>query len=326
MLAKTPSNTRRFGSFLAGCALTLGLLTGPLALPAYAEGTASNSPSSTPTWTPTEHSKVSQVITFGGAVPPQLSQKFETREDLVGDRQYVQTISDVTASVGGASVTPDITSDDRFTTVTLATNGATEVTTSRHLRGAVVNTETARRCGSGCCGAERGAVHCHRADSDSVHLHQVHRRQSELNRALHLRGSRHEIAQVPTFKDGLREGEVVAVDIGFLPGTVAATEVIEYRWTIGRAFSAAPLQLGFVLGCWCSAASACSSCTGVLGRHQCQRTDQQGWRVRADRPRTERVPGRGRHSPGSRRHRGRRAGRPDRRHRDPVDLGADAGT
>ena len=90
MLAKTPSNTRWFGTILAACALALGLLAGPLTLPAHAEGTAA-------TFVVDANLdadgtlKVSQVITFSGAVPPQLSQKFETREDLVGDRQYVQT-------------------------------------------------------------------------------------------------------------------------------------------------------------------------------------------------------------------------------------------
>ena len=251
MLAKTPSNTRRFGTFLAGCALTLGLLTGPLVLPAYAEGTASNfvvdaNLDADGTLT------VSQVITFAGAVPPQLSQKFETREDLVGDRQYVQTVSDVTASVGGEAVTPDISSDDRFTTVSLPTNGATEVTMGYTVRGAVVNTGdgTALRVrllqGLSAQVAAFDAtvqiptqftyIKCTAGSPNST-----------VPCTFAAAGT--ETAQVPTFRDGPRgEGQVVAVDIGFPPGTVAATEVIEYRWTVGRAFSAAPLPLGLALG------------------------------------------------------------------------------
>jgi hypothetical protein len=58
-----------------------------------------------------------------------------------------------------------------------------------------------------------------------------------------------ESAQIPTFRDGPRgEGEVVAIDIGFPPGGVASNEMIEYRWTVGRAFSAKPLQLALSLG------------------------------------------------------------------------------
>ncbi len=251
MLAKTPSNTRWFGTCLAACALALGLLAGPLTLPAHAEGTAASFVVDA-NLDADGTLKVSQVITFGGAVPPQLSQKFETREDLVGDRQYVQTITDVTASVGGASVAPEITSDDRFTTVTLATNGATEVTMGYTVRGAVVNTgdgtalrvrllqglsaQVAQFTATVQIPTQFSYIKCTAGSPNST-----------VPCTFAAAGT--EVAQVPTFKDGPRgEGEVVAVDIGFPPGTVAATEVIEYRWTIGRAFSAGPLQLGLALG------------------------------------------------------------------------------
>jgi uncharacterized protein (TIGR04222 family) len=41
---------------------------------------------------------------------------------------------------------------------------------------------------------------------------------------------------------------VVAVEIGFPPGTVAVNEKIVQHWTIGRAFSVKPLPLGIALG------------------------------------------------------------------------------
>ncbi len=54
---------------------------------------------------------------------------------------------------------------------------------------------------------------------------------------------------MPTFRDGPRgEGEVVAADIGFPAGAVTANEQVEYRWTVGRAFSAKPLPLALALG------------------------------------------------------------------------------
>ena len=56
-------------------------------------------------------------------------------------------------------------------------------------------------------------------------------------------------SQIPTFRDGPRgEGEVVAIDIGFPPGGVASNEVLEYQWTVGRAFSAEPLPLAIAVG------------------------------------------------------------------------------
>ena len=58
-----------------------------------------------------------------------------------------------------------------------------------------------------------------------------------------------ESSQIPTFRDGPRgQGEVVAIDIGFPPNTVASNQTIDFRWTVGRAFSASPLPLALALG------------------------------------------------------------------------------
>jgi hypothetical protein len=125
------------GAMIAFCLLTCGLLAGPLALPAHAEGSASTFIAEG-NLAKDGTLKVKQTITLTGAVPPELSQKFETREDLVGDRQYVQKLSDIAASVTGAAVQPTISSDGRFTTVTVPTNGSTEVVMSYTVTGAVV--------------------------------------------------------------------------------------------------------------------------------------------------------------------------------------------
>ena len=100
MLANAATTTRRLGALLAFIALTFGLLAGPLALTAHADGNASTFVAEA-NLAKDGTLKVKQTITFTGAVPPELSQKFEIREDLVGDRQYVQTLSDITASVKG---------------------------------------------------------------------------------------------------------------------------------------------------------------------------------------------------------------------------------
>jgi hypothetical protein len=105
VLANLPRTLHRIAAMIAFCLLTCGLLAGPLALTAHAEGTASTfiaegnlSKDGT--------LRVKQTIRFTGVVPAELSQKFETREDLVGDRQYVQRLSDITATVEGAASPP----------------------------------------------------------------------------------------------------------------------------------------------------------------------------------------------------------------------------
>jgi Predicted membrane protein (DUF2207) len=251
VLANLDRTLRRVGSMIAFCLLTCGLLAGPLALTAHAEGTASTFMAEG-NLAKDGTLKVKQTITLTGAVPPEVSQKFETRQDVVGDRQYVQTLSEITATVKGAEVQPTITTDDRFTTVTVPTNGSTEIMMSYTVTGAVVTTDSGTalrwqmlqglsaqvdefsatvqiptlfsyiKCTAG---SPNSTVPCNFAAAGT------------------------EGSQVPTFRDGPRgEGEVVAIDIGFPPGGVATNEVIEYRWTLGRAFSAEPLQLALALG------------------------------------------------------------------------------
>jgi Predicted membrane protein (DUF2207) len=251
VLANLERTMRRVGSMIGLCLLTCGLLAGPLALTAHAEGTASTFIAEG-NLAKDGTLKVKQTITLTGAVPPELSQKFETREDLVGDRQYVRTLSDITATVKGAEVQPTITTDDRFTTVTVPTNSSTEIMMSYTVTGAVVTIDTGTalrwqmlqglsaqvdefsatvqiptqfsyiKCTAG---SPNSTVPCNFAAAGT------------------------EGSQIPTFRDGPRgEGEVVAVDIGFPPGGVATNEVIEYRWTLGRAFSTEPLQLALALG------------------------------------------------------------------------------
>jgi hypothetical protein len=251
VLANRPRTLHRIGTMIAFCLLTCGLLAGPLALTAHAEGNASTFVAEG-NLAKDGTLRVKQTIILTGAVPSELSQKFETREDLVGDRQYVQTLSEITATVKGAAVQPTITTDDRFTTVTVPTSGSTEIVMSYTVTGAVVTIDggTALRwrmlqglsaqvdqftamvqiptqfsyikCTAG---SPNSTVPCNFAAAGT------------------------EGTQIPTFRDGPRgEGEVVAIDIGFPPGGIATNEVIDYRWTLGRAFSASPLPLALALG------------------------------------------------------------------------------
>lgn len=236
---------------LALAALAAALLAGPLALTARAEGTASTFVAEG-NLAKDGTLRVTQTVTFTGAAPGQLVQRFETREDLVGDRQYVQTLSAVSAKAKGADVTPEVTVDGRFTTVTVPTNGATEVTMGYTVTGAVVTVDSGT------------ALRWRLLQGLSVQVAQFTATVQIPTQFSYIRctaGSPNstvpcnfaaagtEGAQIPTFRDGPRgEGEVVAIDIGFPAGTVAANEQIDHRWTLGRAFSAEPLPLALALG------------------------------------------------------------------------------
>ena len=238
---------------VAFCVLTCGLLAGPLALTAHAEGTASTFIAEG-NLAKDGTLKVKQTITLTGAVPAELSQRFETREDLVGDRQYVQQLSDITATVKGAPVQPTIKTEDRFTTVTVPTNGSTEVVMMYTVTGAVVTldddsgTALRWRMLQGLSAQVTQFTATVQIPTQFTYIKcTAGSPNSTVPCSFAAAGT--ESAQIPTFRDGPRgEGEVVAIDIGFPPGGVASNEVIDYRWTVGRAFSAGPLQLALALG------------------------------------------------------------------------------
>jgi hypothetical protein len=251
VLATTLPTSERLRTLLVAVVVGLGLLAGPFALPAHAAGTAQTFVVDA-NLDPSGRLAVTQTITFTGNVPRELSQKLETREDLVADRQYVQDINDVTATAGGATVTPNVSEDPRFTTITVPTNGATEVVMSYTVTGAVVNIPdgTALRVrllqGLSAQVAEFSATVQIPAQFTYIRC-TAGNPNSTIPCTFAAAGT--EGAQVPTFRDGPRgEGQVVAVDIGFPPGTVAANEQIDFRWTVARAFSARPLPLALALG------------------------------------------------------------------------------
>lgn len=243
---------RLSGVVLAVCALALALLSGPLALDARAEGTAKSfDVESTLDADGTYH--VEQTMTFDGAAPDTLTQRFGTRENIVGERQYVYEISDVKATVGGSDASPTVDTGQDETTVTISTDGASEVVLSYVVHGAVVNDaggKTALRWrllqGLSVGVDEFTAV----VDIPAMFSH-VRCTSGPPNSTTPCRSAAGgtEASALPEFTDGPRgPGETVGIDIGFPAGAVAANEKIDELWTVGRAFSAKPLPLGIALG------------------------------------------------------------------------------
>jgi len=250
--AKLPATLHRIGAMIAFCLLSCGLLAGPLALTAHAEGNAATFIAEG-NLAKDGTLKVKQAITLTGAVPPELTQRFETRENLVGDRQYVQQLSDITAMVKDTQVQPTIKSDDRFTTVTVPTNGATEIVMSYSVTGAVItigSNGTALRWGM-LQGLSASVTEFSATVQIPTQFSYIKCTAGSPNSTVpcNFAAASTADAQVPTFRDGPRgEGEVVTIDIGFPPGAVASNEVIDYQWTLGRAFSVKPLPLALALG------------------------------------------------------------------------------
>ncbi|MET1006842.1 MAG: DUF2207 domain-containing protein [Propionibacteriaceae bacterium] len=235
---------------LALCLVTLGLLTGPLVLSAHAEGNAGTFLVDA-NLAKDGTLSVKQTITFTGTAPAELSQKFETRENLLGDREYELTVSDFTASGASGAITPTVEPDGRYTTVTVPTGGARVIVMTYIVRGAVVTIDggTALRVRllqglSAQVGEFSGTV----AIPGNFTYVTCTSGSPNSTTPCDFAAAGTENAQIPTFRDGPRgEGEVVAIDVGFPPGGVTANEQIDEQWTVGRAFSADPWPLALSL-------------------------------------------------------------------------------
>lgn len=197
---------------------------------------------------------VTETYEFGGGdAPSELVKAFATRENGVGDVQYVQHITEVTATVGGQQVEATVDVDRDRTTVTVPTadasgpvilsytvvgavraEGDDHVLVHRLLQGLNLQVESLEATittptlalGIDCyAGAPNSTARC-AAASQGTHD-----------------------TPMPTFQDGPRgPGEQVTAILPFSPDAVAATAEIDHRWTLGRAFSVGPAELLSALG------------------------------------------------------------------------------
>lgn len=243
---------RLTGVLLALCALSLALLSGPLTLTARAEGTAKTfEVESTLDADGTYH--VEQTMTFDGAAPDTVSQRLATRQNIVGERQYVYEITDVKATADGSDASPTVETSQEETTLSIETGGASEVVLSYVVHGAVANDaggKTALRWRL-LQGLSVGVDEFHAVVNIPTMFSHVRCTAGPPNSTTPCRSAAGgtEQSALPEFTDGPRgPGETVAIDVGFPAGAVAANEQIDELWTVARAFSAKPLPLGLALG------------------------------------------------------------------------------
>lgn len=236
---------------LAVMAVLFGLVAGPAALTARAESTASTF-AVTASLGLDGTLKVRQEIVFDGQPPAEVTQRFETKQDLLGDRRYVYTLSGFQAATDGQSFAPTVQTDDRFTTVSFPTNGQSRVSLEYAVVGAVVATPEGTALdwpllqGFDATVSEFTATVAVPAPFSFIECN-AGSPSSEVPCQYAAGGT--DDAQQPTFRDGPRgAGEFVRVHVGFPPGALAANEHVEEVWTLARAFSAKPLPLALALG------------------------------------------------------------------------------
>ncbi|MFW6597545.1 DUF2207 domain-containing protein [Propionibacteriaceae bacterium Y2011] len=191
---------------------------------------------------------VTETYTVEGTLPDTFTKRFATRENGVGDVQYVQELSDVTATVAGqpAEVTLDVQQD--HTNIDVATaGGAGPLTLSYTVRGAVrdegdshvfqyrvlqgLQFAVQRVTATVEAPAVAQGIRCYAGAPNSTSACRMAAQGTHDN-------------PHPTWVDGPRgPGEQVTAIAPYAPEDVAASAIVDHRWSLGRAFGAGPAEL-----------------------------------------------------------------------------------
>lgn len=251
MIALHRTNPGPVRSARVVAAALLAVLLTSLVVPAHADGRASLVDIQLAV-DPDGSLRVEQTLTFTETPPAEVTQRLALRQNVLGDRENVYSVSDVTTSAGEPqleesrdAVTLTVPTQDASGPVTIgytvrgATFAVDEDTTQvrwRVLQGLSVSVDEVTggvnlpgiaedfQCLSGPPDAANPGV-CRFSAAGTEDYPQ------------------------PQFGDSARgEGEVVLLQITVPTQAVAVTEQVERRWTLGGAFSADPLPLGAALG------------------------------------------------------------------------------
>ena len=197
---------------------------------------------------------VEATITFDGTAPATLTQRFANTREVIGDREYQFTLNDIKATVNGTPIDTTVTSEPGYTVVTMATQGVTApVVLSYTVIGATIAEDTGEttltwRLLQGLSLPVREFTATLKVSTAIKLVYCAAGPPSSPGVCVSWGGGTHDYPN-PTFTDGPRgAGEIVEATIRFPAGAVTANEQVRELWTLGRAFSTGPLQLGLALG------------------------------------------------------------------------------
>lgn len=229
-------------------AALLGVL-GMASAPAYAAGRVAAHDSAV-TLAGDGSLEVRTTITLGNAAPSTLTQRVRLREDAMNQREYVYRVSDPTITVDGRP--GEVRTGKQEVTFTAPTAGAKEVVITYRVAGA------AHRSAGGTTTVRWNVLQGLDAQVDTVgatlglpaqfrDFQCVAGPPGTAQSCALAEGAPH--TGQPRISDGPRgESEIVGLRTVFAATDVKADERVDEKWTVGRAFSVAPVPLGVALG------------------------------------------------------------------------------
>lgn len=196
--------------------------------------------------------EVSSVLTFDGAPPNTLEQAFALREEIVDQREYVFTVTELKATAGGKDIGQVRTEGDRQI-ITITPGGANQVQLSYKVAGASVQAP------GGSTLVRWNVLQGLSVPVDQVTAEVAMPAQfSDFKCVAGPPGSQTSCAladatsaagAAPRISDGPRgAGEIVGLRIAFPAGAVTSDEQIDEQWTLGRAFTGTGVPLAVALG------------------------------------------------------------------------------
>ncbi|WP_432558562.1 DUF2207 domain-containing protein [Granulicoccus sp. GXG6511] len=240
-------------------ALALGLFLGLGSIPAHAVDQAATHITSA-TVNSDGSLDVRSTMRFDGAPPAEVVQRLRVKEEVVGERDYLFTVSDLRATANGRDI-GRVSEESEHVVLTMAPEGAEEVVVTYRVTGAAVR-----------AAGDQTLVRWDILQGLSIPVQQVEGEITVPGQFTDFKcvagapgtqtacalasGGTHE-SFMPVFTDGPRgAGEIVGPRITFPASVVAPNEEIDERWTVGRAFSGTG---------WPLAAALVALAVGALG-------------------------------------------------------------
>jgi len=194
---------------------------------------------------------VTATIGFTDPAPASITQQFALASVTTGERDYVYQLSNVT--VGGQPA--QVATSGEVATVTIPTQGATSVVLAYHVVGASIRTEDGHTAvvwdylqGLSVPVAKFQATVTLDAITQFAAIDCKTGSGSDPSEACTFWGGGTHDNPNPIFQqEGAAAGQTVRVTVLLTDAGVAVNEIIRERWTLGRAFSPGPWQVGLAV-------------------------------------------------------------------------------
>lgn len=197
---------------------------------------------------------VTATMTFDGAPPASLRQVIATTERTNKDTEYRYAITDIAVTAGGAGVAAQVSTGPSSVTLDVPTqNVSGPLVVSYVVKGAAIEEPTGGTVvrwpllqGLSVPVQKFTATVVPPTQFDQLDC-AAGAPEAPDNCTLYSGGT--EGSVTPTFEqNGSRAGDVVVITLGFPAGQVAVNADVRELWTLGKAFSVAPLPLSAALG------------------------------------------------------------------------------